>query len=266
MIDIVIPVETHSDQLDRTVTSIEKYTKEDHNLIIIEEPSLNVAEARQVAMDMTSNNNLICFLDYDSEMIHHGWLSEMVNSINNNKDAGAVFGVEIFGDEMEEKFPKGRGAGKIDIEINKGPAACMLMARDRIPGNVKWDSNIGLRNGWLGGDFEEVDYEYRLKREGLKMILCRKAYFHHTGGKTTWSNFMKTDRARTVGVMRELINRKYALAPDDDDFFKGLKYARAHSNNDCMLAPGESLRECYKEVIRRNGMKEDKFFKKVGLA
>lgn len=259
-IALVIPIQRHTEQLDRTLNSIEKHTN-NYRIVLVEEPTLNVSEARQQAWDALSGTRYICWLDDDSEMVHDGWLDEMFKTLEANHDAGAVFGGEWWGTEQRTPIVPVTG----ETEIAYGPAACMLMDRRRIPTSVRWDSNIGLRSGWLGGDFEEVDYCYRLRREGMRLVRCTRALFHHTGGRTTLRDFGHSDRARTVRAMQMLLDYKYVKAPDDDDWFAGLEYVKADPDDDTMLAPGASLRDCYANVIRRNGLAYVKGFQRMGL-
>jgi hypothetical protein len=259
-IALTIPIQRQTEQLERTLKSIEQHT-ENYRLVLVEEPTLNVSEARQQAWDALADVRYVCWLDDDSEMVHDGWLDEMFKTLDANPEAGAVFGGEWWGDE--ERTPIVPVAG--EAEVAYGPAACMLMDRERIPASVQWDSNIGLRSGWLGGDFEEVDYCFRLRREGLRLLRCTNALFHHTGGRTTLRDFGRSDRARTVRAMKMLLTYKYAKAPEDDDWFNGLQYVKADARDDTMLAPGTSLRDCYAGVIRRNGLAYVKGFQRMGL-
>ncbi len=259
-IDIVIPVQRESSRLEQVVSLLKQNTT-GFRLHIVKEPGLNVSEARQKAMDEVVKNDLVCFIDDDSEMVTPGWLDEMYQALAANKQAGAVFGAEVWG---TEKAPI-QNSRQLE-EVEYGPAACMLLDRRRLPANMAWDANIGLKSGWLGGDFEEVDYCMRLSRvHGMKLLRAPKAVFHHTGGKTTMRDFMRTDRFKTVNVMKMLLDYKYAKAPDDDDWFHGLKYIKASTRDDCMLGPGVTLRDCYREVIRRNGLTHVRSFRKWGL-
>jgi hypothetical protein len=259
-IDLVIPVQGDSEQLKRTVDLIDRHT-DNYKLHVVVEPSLNVSEARQLAMNEVTKNSIICFLDYDSEMIHDGWLDAMYKTLSNNPEAGAVFANENWGNE--EVPPEYRRP--FDHEIKYGPAACMMLEKARIPSNIIWDPTMALMNGWLGGDFEEVEYCYQLVRNNLKLIRCADATFHHTGGRTSMENFRKSDRQRTVRVMDILLKYKFAKAPGDDDYFKALNYVRAHPHDDNMLHPNANLRDCYYNVIKDNGLSHVRSFQRLGL-
>ena len=265
-IQLVIPVEKTSDQLDITMDKLHQHTS-NFTIHVDVDPSINVAEARSRAMKQFKDSEFICFLDYDSEMIDPNWLDILYESLI-NKNATAVCPTELWGSSEEDMskylsyLPFERD---IDYEIPFGPAACMLFNMGKIPSSVEWDYNIGLRNGWLGGDFEEVDYCYKIQRAGGTIFRCVGTCFKHTGGKDNFTSYGGTDRGKTACLMAIMLDYKYRKAPDDDDFFKGLKYVRADPNNDLMLAPGESLRDCYYDVIMKTGMDKVPSIKKKGL-
>lgn len=282
-IQIIIPVQRQSEQLERTLANLHQHTG-NFVLTVVEEPDLNVSEARQKAMDVLATHDLVCFLDDDSEMMMDGWLDLMYAVLREQRDAGAVFGGEWWGTDVApvinptETAPAHNhlyrlfnttvfpGGCEPYVEVEYGPAACMLMDRRRIPASVRWDQQIGLRSGWLGGDFEEVDYCYQLRASGRKLYRATRTLFHHTGGKTTLDAFRFTDRFKTVNIMRLMLATKYEKAPQDGDWFKGLRYVKASTQDDCMLAPGATLRECYHEVVKRNGLGRIPSFKRMGIS
>jgi hypothetical protein len=143
----------------------------------------------------------------------------------------------------------------------------MLIDKERLTPYHHWDQNIGLRNGWLGGDFEEVDFVYRLMQTGLKSLRATNTIFHHTGGKTSFRAWGGKDRCVCICTMRTLLGYKYSRESSalDEDYFKGLKYVKADPNDDCMLAPGYTLRDCYRDVITRAGLSKHPQFTMVGL-
>lgn len=259
---ISIPIQRETAQLERTANLIAKHTT-NYTIAITKAPDLNVSEARAMAMrDLPGDQNLVCFLDDDSEMIMDGWLDRMVAELERRPDAGAVFGGEWWGTEPETPI-----APAVDgCEIEYGPAACMLMDRRRIPAGVEWDTHIGLRSGWLGGDFEEVDYCCQLRAAGLKLYRATDTLFHHTGGRSTLKAWGMSDRARSVAIMNSLILYKYAKWPNDRDFFRGIRYVKARDDDDTMLAPGQTMEGCYRDVIRRYGLQYVSLFKRLGVA
>lgn len=256
MYTIAIPAERDTDLLNRVIDSVNQYEPQAKLDLLIDD-SINVSEARQIQMDRCITQ-YICFLDSDSIMLMP-WLNNM-RQVLDRPECGAVFAREWWGTE-----PLG-GSFHIIDEVNYGPAACMLLDRSKIPASLKWDHNIGLRSGWMGGDAEEVEYQYKLKYlTNLKFYMCHDIIFHHTGNKTTKKDFWKTDRIQTYKVMLMLMDMKYAVDPTNDDWFKGLKYVPAHDNNDCMFAPGYCLRDCYHDIVVRHNMGHRRFIKELGL-
>lgn len=263
MIEIIIPVEKYSDQLDRTVASVEA-TVPNLNLKIMHEPSLNVAECRELAIQ-ESKSQYLCFLDYDSVMIMPGWLDAMLKLLLEKPDAGAVFIQEWWGSESFGTTLHDRATTGIE-QVRYGPSACMLIDKSRIPDTVHWDPYIGLTNGWLGGDAEEVAWQYELKYQtGCNFYRLNEWYFHHEGGKKFIADYLKTDRQKTCTAMCLLLRYKYNKCPQDKDFFKQLHYLKASITDDTMLAGG-SVRECFKDVVANNGLQNRLSLKKRGLA
>lgn len=256
-IDIVIPVNEHSKQLDRTVELIQQ-TTQNYNLKVVIEPDLNVSEARQLAMQAASGR-YVCFLDYDSEMIQPAWLATMYEKMYKHSDAAIVFAKEWWGTE-----PRGPLFGaESDGKTYFGTAACMLIDLERLPKNITWNPLVSLRNGWLGGDFEERDFCMQVTMAGLNMYQA-PCLFHHVC-RTTMAEWLTTDRGKTAAIMGDLICEHYATAPEDKDWFKGLIYQPARRDDDRMLAPGRTLRQCYQAVIKRNGLQNRKVVARYDL-
>jgi len=66
--------------------------------------------------------------------------------------------------------------------------------------------------------------------------------------------FRKTDRFWTCKIMQAFIIHWDVACPGNEDFFKNLVYVRADPNNDRMLAPGETLKKAFNQVIKDNNM------------
>jgi glycosyltransferase involved in cell wall biosynthesis len=249
MIDIVIPVEAWSSQLDRTIECLERHTT-NYMLHVEVAPDLNVAEARQKAMDNLSGRYL-CFLDYDSEMIEDDWLGRLFARLESSEPhIAGIFPGEWWGEDEQKDCMH----VKTFSEIDYGPAACMLLDRERIPAGIKWNGDIGLRNGYLGGDMEELHYCVQFRKHGMRFLKDPSILFHHTGGRTTMAAFTKSDRCRTVHTMIELVNVWLNTAPDDADWFRGLRYVRAESGDHNRFAPGGTVQLCYGELVKRHGL------------
>jgi len=260
MIDIVIPIQEDTKHLELTVASVQKYTT-DYKLHIIKDKTINVSEARQQALDNPEIGPYLIYLDDDTIILYPKWSDYMLETMQKHPDAGAVFAGEWWGTEPEVIIqPR-----EHDTIINYGPAACMLIDKRKLTPFTHWDQKIGLRNHWLGGDFEEVDFCYRLRHIGLRCYRCTSTCFHHAGDKTTMEAFQVTDRAKTARTMSILIHYKYHKFPTDEDFFKDLQYIRASDDDMNMMAPDTSLRRCYHKVIGKYNLQHLRPFRQNGL-
>jgi glycosyltransferase involved in cell wall biosynthesis len=255
-VDLVIPVQQESGLLESCVKAIEATTK-NYRLHIVKEPSLNVGEARQQALNTLPLGRFVCFLDDDS-VVQEGWLEPLAEALLNNDRYAVAFAEEQWGSDYVLNVYQ-------DVQpIGYGPAACMLIDRDKIPISVRWNKYIGLKTGWLGGDFEEVEYVCQIRNKNLLCVGVHGSRFIHTD-RTTMADYRLTDRSMTCNIMKVLINQKFLTNPDNEDFFRKLRYVPARKDNDRMLAPGHTLKECFYEVLKDNNITHFPVFKEWGL-
>jgi len=247
--EIVIPVECESAELSDVLATIEQ-TAPGVPLRVLIRPDLNVSECRQLAMDTTTAER-VCFLDYDSHMIVPGWLEEMT-AVADESGAGVVFAEERWG--SEDGVIMHDPSNKRIVDVLYGPAACMLLDMKQVK-SARWNADIGLRNGWLGPDMEEVEYTTRCLSSGLKVVRAQHTWFHHRGGRTTMADFARTDRCAVIRLMRHLLDRRWKNAPGDPDWFKGLGAVRADDTG-LNFAPGvdNPLGRIFGPVLARHGM------------
>ena len=250
-IDLIIPVEKLSTQLDTSVALIQANTT-NFNLHVLEDASVNVGECRQTAMENQSYGDIMVFLDYDSEISDPDWLDVMYDKLVAHPDAGAIYGREVWG-TRENDTRIHELADEVTCEVHQGPAACMMIDRSRFTPSIKWDTTMGLKNGWLGGDLEDVDFVWKLRAAELKMYEAA-TWFRHTGGKTTFELYHESDRRKTIHIMKHLIAHKYTVHPTCTDFFAELNYVEADSNDDTMLKAGKTLKHCYRDLLVRHGL------------
>jgi hypothetical protein len=254
-IDLVIPIQHETPLLEQCVKALEANTL-NYKLHIIKEPDLNVGEARQQALNTLVLGRFVCFLDDDS-IVQQGWLEPLVEALMTVPQNAVAFAEEQWGNDYVLNTYK-------EVQpVPYGPAACMLIDRDKIPISIRWNRYMGLRTGWLGGDFEEVEYVAQIQQHGLKCVGVHGSKFVHTD-RTTMEEFRQTDRARTCSIMKLLIAHKFNIQADED-FFKHLKYVPASSHNDRMLAPGHTLKECFYGVLKANNLLHFPVFQRMSL-
>ena len=257
MLDIIIPIQTESVLLDECVASIEKYTT-DYRLHVYKDASINVSEARQAAMDTLELGRYICFLDDDSRLVHSGWDTALIDATTKDDKIVISYAEEDWGEfGVLQKY---RGVQ----HAKYGPAACMLIDTAKLPIGHRWCKYIGLNTGWLGGDFEEVEYVYRLKHHDLVAVGTDKARFLHVD-RPSIEDFRLTDRAMTCRIMKALIELADSPAGYNTDFFRKLHYVKADPNNDRMLANGQTLKDAFYDVLIDNNLSHFPMFKRWGL-
>jgi glycosyltransferase involved in cell wall biosynthesis len=256
-VDIVIPVQAETSLLDGCVAALDRHT-DDYRLHIIKAPGLNVSEARQAAMDSLTGARYICYLDDDSR-VTQGWLDPMVAAVDGNTRCAVAFAEEDWGEHGVLQ----RYHGVQPCEY--GPAACMLVDTSKIPDDVRWNTSIGLRTGWLGGDFEEVEYAHQLKYHGLHLVGVSGSRFVHID-RPSLEEFRKTDRAKTCMIMQALIRHWSRACPENREFFRRMEYVPASKHNDRMLAPGATLKQAFGGIVRDNHMQHFPMFQRWGIA
>ena len=254
MLNIVIPVQEETWKLDDCIKSIEQYTT-DYTLTIHKNPDLNVGEARQQAMD-ENKEKFICFLDDDSRMLQDDWSTKLM-SAQTEDDTCISFPAEIWeGEGIIRTYTKG-------VKGVEGCAACMMVDTTKIPDDFKWDKYMGLKTGWLGGDYEEIDYIQRLMKQGLFGVGVPDVEFLHSD-RISKADFKLTDRSKTAKIMNILTGIKIQMG-NDPEFFRDLVYLKANPDNDRMLASG-TVKQCFSGVLKYNQLEGCPMFKKWGLA
>lgn len=261
-IPIVIPVQRDTRELQAVCASISAHTK-NYRQIIEVEPNLNVSECRQGAMNRLSDR-YICFMDDDAHQISDGWLDEMFDVISRAPDAVVVYAGEKWGSDPDPEMidPDGIPWERVSF----GPAACMLIDTKRITESVKWCVPLGLSNGWLGGDFEEVDYAMQINASGGKLYRATRTLFSHQGGKTSAEAFHKTDRSSVIGIIEMLLMlRRKGFS--DSDWWSELRRVPASPTDDCMFHPSvvNPLRTIFRDTVLRNGLERFPVFRHAGI-
>lgn len=249
-IDIVIPTQRESAELDQTVADLAAHTA-GYCLSVRVEPSLNVSECRQAAMDAACGRYL-CFMDDDAHQLSDGWLDEMLAVLQAAPNAAVVYAGEHWGSDTAPAIVVPDAACPWE-QVDYGPAACMLIDRDKVPAGVKWCAPLGLSNGWLGGDFEEVDYAKRIREAGGKLYRARRTLFDHRGGKSTMLAFSGTDRFQVIRVINALLKGWDTSAPG---WWDNLHRVAADPNDDCAFSPSvvNPLRSIFNELLVDHGI------------
>ncbi len=264
IVDIVIPAECESRELEAVARAISAHTA-GYRLHLILRPDLNVSEARQLAMD-TIPGRLICFMDSDAHHVMDGWLDEMVRVIDAAPDAAAVYCGERWGDEPSPRIVS-PDPSRPWRQIEQGPAACMLIDRSKIPPAVRWNVSLGLANGWLGGDFEEVEYARQLSAAGLRLYRATNTVFHHRGGRTTHAAFQATDRCQVINAILNLLSYQAAKQIPSQEFWRHLRRIPCAPGDDLSFHPSvvSPLRHIFRDVVISNHLSYAEVFRHLGI-
>ena len=260
-IDIVIPVQAENAELAEVVKTIQEYTT-GYRLSIEKEPALNVSECRQSAMDRLEGR-FICFMDGDAHHLQTGWLDEMHRVLTTAPDAAVVFAGEHWGTDPAPEL-RDPAPDRPWQAVPYGPAACMLIDRERLPAGVKWNAKLGLANGWLGGDFEEVEYARQITGKGGKLYRATRTLFHHQGGRTTMMNFCKTDRCRVIRMIESILRSMDTRAPG---WWDNLKRVPAAPDDDLSFHPSvvNPMREIFHDLFVGHGYTDIPELRRVGI-
>lgn len=260
-IDIVIPVQAENAELEQVVQAIQEHTT-GYRLSIEKEPALNVSECRQAAMDRLGGR-FLCFMDGDAHHIQGGWLDEMHRVLTTAPDAAVVFAGERWGTddapEMRDPAPDQPWES-----VPYGPAACMLIDRERLPAGVQWNTKLGLANGWLGGDFEEVEYCRQITAHGGKLYRATRTLFHHRGGRKTMMDFGSTDRFKVIRIIDSLLMHHDTSAPG---WWDNLRRVPAAPDDDLSFHPSvvNPLRIIFRDLLMGHGLTGSLKLKRWGI-
>jgi hypothetical protein len=263
-IDIVIPTERDTAELQEVCEAIARHTT-GYTLHLMLRPDLNVSECRQLAMD-TLPGRYILFMDSDAHHISSNWLPEMIDTIQRAPDAVVCYAGERWGTEARPVISS-PDASAPWCRVAYGPAACMLIDRERLPPGVRWNTQLGLANGWLGGDFEEVEYAIQISALGGKCYRATNTLFDHRGGRTTQEAFCKTDRCKVIGAIKNLLSYQMAKSIPSDIFWDKLHRIKASAQDDLTFDPSitSPLRTIFRDIVLSNNLSYAPVFKRLGI-
>jgi GT2 family glycosyltransferase len=133
---------------------------------------------------LKQNAQFILFLNNDTE-VTKGWLSKMVKTVNSKHEIGIVGPRFLYPDgTLQNNCYKYRYGFSIALapdkisEVDCVVAACMLIKRSVI-------EEIGLLDeGYFPIYFEDIDFCFRAKKAGYKVVCVPYSIVYHHKGKT----------------------------------------------------------------------------------
>ena len=166
-VDIVIPCLNEPERVQRLsglVEMITGHTKVPYNIIIVVSKESSAHNKNQ-GLRM-SQNEYVCFVDEDIMIKQEGWLSLMLQTLENYPEAGAVM--------PRLTFPDGRSQNKtstvFDIEETKASCSACLLCRREI---AEFDENFS--GAWA----EDEDFIMQLEARGYKIYCDGRVHILH---------------------------------------------------------------------------------------
>lgn len=210
---IIIPSYNQKELLMECIESIEAYTAPPYEIIVIDngsedgttdeligrrgmirvmknEQNLGFARAINIGLMMAKGNYIV--LMNNDVLVTEGWLDQLLNCLNSNKQIGAVGPVTnyISGEQqIEVPYETIAGMREFSTAFNKSDASkwkicdrlvgfCILMPRSTF-------EDVGyLDEGYEIGNFEDDDWILRLRFQDKQMLIAGDTFVHHYGSVT----------------------------------------------------------------------------------
>lgn len=232
---IIIPSYNQREVLLQCLENLEAHTQQPYELIVVDDASSDgtaeaISKRRRVRLAVHEQNKgfagavntglmmakgrNVLLLNNDV-LVAENWLLNMLNCLHSSPDIGAVGPVTNYiGGEQQIGVPYAPGdmAGMLSFAAanNKGNpdswrqtdrlvGFCLLMKRETVQATGYFDE------GFKVGNFEDDDWNIRLRLQGLKLMIAGDAFVHHMGSVT----------------MKSLDNRQFAeINNSNGDFFR----------------------------------------------
>lgn len=256
MVSVIIPFRDHADLLKQCVDSIFKYTKYPKFEIILADNGSKEPETLQLVKEYAKLDNVIhfpidipfnfseinnkavkvangkflLFLNNDTEVLHSGWMDEMVRLLfvaevgvvgvklvfedNTIQHAGVTIGIGHFAGhlfkEMSEDDPSVSSRIQSVQEYSAVTGACM-MTRRRLFHRLE-----GFDEKNLAVAYNDVDYCLKARAKGFKVVYTPYAKLKHYESKTRSHDMSKTEKERyrtEIDYMKKRWNGYYKHDP-----------------------------------------------------
>jgi len=244
---IIIPCVRRSRFLEKTtLPAIAAHTPSSVPVVIAHEPDLNVSECRQKWMGL-AETRYVYFMDVDSVIEQDEWL-EMLLDIMDEYQAGAVTAAEHWNGQTVRCDGLFKSQGVVGDGHRVAGAGCLY---DKKVG-ARWDPWLGETYGYIGREFEDVDFAYSVYDQGYKCYSTDRVVFNHAWhDKTDW----ESDELAMWGLVSNLIKLKWKVPSGlaRDNFFRLLhplptiKFEKNH--NLAGISRQEGIHTIYGDVI-----------------
>ncbi|AZN42789.1 glycosyltransferase family 2 protein [Paenibacillus albus] len=207
---IVIPNYNQVDYLKLCIASISKFTQPPYEIIVVDNASTDgsaaylatlgsavryrvletnrgFAGAINVGMMMARGSYLL-LLNNDT-IVAENWLSNMLACLNSSPSIGMVGPVTnyISGDQrIEVPYKTVKGMPNFARQHN-APNPSRWQRTDRLTGfcllmrREVWEKTGFMDEGFAVGNYEDDDYNIRVRLQGYSLIIARDTFIHHFG-------------------------------------------------------------------------------------
>jgi len=167
-----------------------------------------------------TNSKYICLLNSDTEP-GYMWLTHMLAELDEHDDVGVVGAKLLYppqkGYNLGGKIqhagvarnseglpyhihggePSDFAVANVRRELNAITFACALIRR------TVWDDVEGLDEGYVIGQFEDIDFCYKVRKKGWKIVYQPKAallHYEHGSGEDVVAKYSLNNRARLMSI------------------------------------------------------------------
>ncbi|REE86229.1 GT2 family glycosyltransferase [Paenibacillus taihuensis] len=207
---IIIPNYNQVDYLKQCIASIRRFTNPPFEIIVVDNASTDGAGAYLASLGsavryrvlesnrgfagainvgmMMARGSYLLLLNNDT-VVAENWLSNMLACLNSSPTVGMVGPVTnyISGDQrIEVPYKTVRGMPNFARQHNvSNPSRwqqtdrltgfCLLMRREL------WDRTGFMDEGYTVGNYEDDDYNIRVRLQGYSLMIARDTFIHHFG-------------------------------------------------------------------------------------
>ncbi|GEM_PF-3334419 len=195
-VSVIIPAYDDTAKLRRALWSIRQTADMPYELIVSRAKQC-VAKNRNAGLNLATQD-LVIFLD-DDVLLPPGWMSRLVAALGARKGYGAICAHLTFADGSPQTRRPDLLPGELwEITI---PGTCFVYSRARVH-DIRFDEN------YLGSQWEDTDWMWQVKRQGLKVGMTGDVWVlhDHADSENKW-----------LVPNAEYFRGKWGELPADDD-------------------------------------------------
>lgn len=233
---IIVDNNSNDDTRDYVKSLKEKY---DLVKIILNEENKGFAKANNQGIQIAEGNYVI-FLNNDT-VVTHGWLTKMINYLDNNPDIGLIGPVTNFCGNEARIEPDYQNLIEMDpfatqrwrlyegksFDIKMLALFCAATRRDVLEKVGLLDEKFGI------GMFEDDDFSHRMKINGYKVVCAEDIFIHHFG-QVAFKNLINNGAYNKIFTEnKEYFEKKWGIQWSPHTFKNGEKISEKTYSSMC---------------------------------